>query len=421
MLDIKFIREHTDEVINAAKKKRKDIDIDKIIKLDDERKELQKKLDDIRAQKNTASKEIPSLSGKEREDVIKKMKEIGDQEEELNSRARENEEMLSKLLLSVPNIVASHIPDGVDSNDNVEVLKWGDVRKFDFEPKDHVSIMQDLDMLDVDRGVKVAGARGYFLKGDGMLLEQALLRFALDHIVKKGFVPLSTPYIVNPDCFKGTGYFPGGEDDAFYCEKDDKYLIATSEIPIMAYHKDEIIDKDKLPLLYAGYSTCFRREAGSYGKDIKGLYRIHQFNKVEQVVIMPADLDESVRMYNFIFENALEIVRELEIPHRVLQLCGGDMSLGKYDTKDIECWMYSRGGYGETHSVSNMLDFQCRRMNIRYRNDDGSIVMCYSLNNTALATPRFLISLIEHYQNEDGSITIPKALVPYMGKKKITK
>jgi seryl-tRNA synthetase len=231
---------------------------------------------------------------------------------------------------------------------------------------------------------------------------------------------MSVPYLVEPACLQGTGYFPGGEEDAYHCSADDKWLIGTAEIPLTAYHKDEILDISELPKKYVGLSPCFRREAGTYGKDTRGLYRVHQFHKVEQVLILPADEAMTIDRHYQILANAEEVLADLQIPYRLLQLCTGDMSLGKYISHDIECWMPSRDSYGETHSASSFLDFQARRLNLRYRDTDGTIKTCYTMNNTVLACPRFLITLIENYQNADGSITIPDVLRPYtMGREKI--
>ena len=230
---------------------------------------------------------------------------------------------------------------------------------------------------------------------------------------------MNVPNIVNPECLIGTGYFPGGEEDAYRMERDNQWLIGTSEIPVTAYHMDEVLNEDELPKKYCGYSACYRREAGTYGKDTAGLYRVHQFMKVEQVVILPEDLAMSDEYHRQILQNAMEILDDIKVPYRVLQLCTGDMAIGKYNSQDLECWMPSRNAYGETHSVTSFLDFQARRLNLRYRDKEGKIKYCYTMNNTAIATPRFLIAVIENYQQADGSIKVPEVLVPYMGKEVI--
>jgi serine--tRNA ligase len=279
--------------------------------------------------------------------------------------------------------------------------------------------MKKHDMIDIERGVKLGGARSYFLKGDGMLLEQAVLQYTLKKIVERGFTPMQVPNIVNPECLQGTGYFPGGEEDAYRMERDDQRLIGTSEIPVTAYHMNEILNEDDLPKKYCGYSACYRREAGTYGKDTAGLYRVHQFQKVEQVVILPADEKMSEQYYRQILQNSMDILADLELPHRLLQLCSGDLAIGKYNSHDLECRMPSRNAYGETHSVTAFLDFQARRLNLKYRDKDGKIQYCYTMNNTAIATPRVLIAIIENNQTADGKIRIPKVLQAYMGKEVI--
>lgn len=409
MLDIKFIRENLDRVKDAVIKKRKTVDIDYIITLDDKRKSLQFQIDEAKsAQKKAGESRDIELAKSLKDQISALSKDYDDVMIEYNA-----------LMLQVPQVIHESMPVGKDDSENVEVKKVWDAPHFDFEPRDHVQLMQMHDMLDIERGVKLSGARSYFLKNDGALLEQAVLQYAYQSMVKKGFTPMTVPYMVDPACLMGTGYFPGGEEDAYRLERDDKWMIATAEIPLTAYHKDEILTASELPKTYVGMSPCFRREAGSYGKDTYWLYRIHQFHKVEQVVILPADEAMTVERHYRILDNAEQVLRDLGLPYRLLQLCTGDMSLGKYISHDIECWMPSRKAYGETHSASSFLDFQARRLNLRYRDEDGTIKTCYTMNNTVIATPRFLIALIENNQNADGSINIPAVLQPYMGKAKI--
>lgn len=344
-------------------------------------------------------------------------KELKNQIQSLEAQHDDVTKRLQTQLLKMPN-TALHpeVPAGKDDSENVVVKVVGEKPNFDFEPLDHMTLMKKHDMVDVERGVKLAGARSYFLKGDGMLLEQAVLQYVLKRLVERGFTPMQVPNIVNPECLIGTGYFPGGEEDAYWMERDDQWLIGTSEIPVTAYHMNEILDERDLPKKYSGFSTCYRREAGTYGKDTAGLYRVHQFQKVEQVVILPADEKMSEQYYNILLENAMSVLDDLEIPYRKLQLCTGDLAIGKYNSADLECWMPSRNNYGETHSVTAFLDFQARRLNLRYRDSEGNLKYCYTLNNTAIATPRFLIALIENHQTKEGKIRIPKVLQPYMGK-----
>lgn len=313
------------------------------------------------------------------------------------------------------------VPIGKDESENVVVKTFGEVPTFDFEHKDHMTLMKMHDMVDVERGVKLGGARSYFLKGDGMMLEQAVLQYTLRKLVDKGFTPMQVPNIVNTECLVGTGYFPGGEEDAYWMERDDQRLIGTSEIPVTAYHSGEILTEDELPKKYCGYSTCYRREAGTYGKDTAGLYRVHQFMKVEQVVILPENEKMSNEYHTQILQNSMDVLDDLKVPYRLLQLCSGDLAIGKYNSHDLECWMPSRNAYGETHSVTSFLDFQARRLNLRYRDNEGKIKYCYTMNNTAIATPRALIAIIENNQQADGTIKIPEVLVPFMGKKFIGK
>ena len=321
------------------------------------------------------------------------------------------------MLLKMPNTsLDPKIPVGKDDSENVVAQVFWEIPQFWFEPQSHIDLMKKLDLVDFERGVKIGGARSYFLKWDGMLLEQAVLQYTLKKLVERGFTPLQVPNIVNPECLMGTGYFPGGEEDAYWMERDNQWLIGTSEIPVTAYHMGEVLEENELPKKYCGYSACYRREAGSYGRDTAGLYRVHQFMKVEQVVILPADLKMTEQYYQQILQNAMDVLSDCEVPYRLLQLCTGDLAIGKYMSHDLECWMPSRNSYGETHSVSAFLDFQARRLNLRYRDQEGRLQYCYTMNNTAIATPRFLIALIENHQTADGRIRIPKVLQPYMGK-----
>lgn len=412
MIDINQLRTNIDAYKKAAKAKNKTIDFDAILTLDDTRKSSQQEIDELKHQQKQAGKEW-------RIDDAKALKV---QIQALTESYQTTKETLDKVLLTVPNIIHPEVPHGASEEDNIEMRTRGEKPTFDFDTVDHVTLMQKHDMIDIERGVKLGWARSYILKNDGALLERAVLNFAFDTLIKKWFTPLMVPNIVKTECMVGTGYFPGGEEDAYHLERDDKRLIATSEIPMTAYHSEEILSIDELPKTYVAMSACYRREAWTYGKDTHGLYRVHQFNKVEQVVIIPADTANSDKRHQQILQNALDVVKELNIPHRLLQLCSGDLAIGKYNSHDIECWMPSRNSYGETHSATSFLDFQARRLNLRYRDEDGKIQHCYTLNNTVLATPRFLIALIENNQQADGTIAIPEVLQPYMyGKKYIGK
>lgn len=420
MLDIKFIRENVELIRKTCVQKHINPElVDLLIEHDKKRREKIQNLEALRNKRNEWAKKIAQLKDpKHREELIGEMASLKKNEKKLNEAFLELENLYHKTMLLMPMPVRSDTPEGKDETGNVEVYTKGEIPKFDFKPKDHMTLMQMLGMVDIERAVKIGGARSYFLKGDAALLEQAILQYTFKKLVEKGFTPITVPYMVGPECLEGTGYFPGGEEDAYHMERDDKWLIGTGEIPLTSYHKDEILEENELPKTYVTMSACFRREAGSYGKDTQGLYRMHQFNKVEQVVILPADVKLSDEWHEKILKNAQEVLDDMEVPYRLLQLCTGDLGLGKYTSHDLECWMPSRGGYGETHSATSFKDFQARRLNLRYKDKSGKTHFCYTLNNTAIATPRFLISLIECNQNADGSIDIPKALQPYMGGRK---
>ena len=347
--------------------------------------------------------------------MAQEMKRISARRKELNAELSEIESELAELELLIPNVPDPDVPEGETDADNIEVRRWGEPPKFDFEPRDHLTLGEELDLIDMTRAAKLSGSRMYLLKNEGALLELAVLQFTLNLLAKKGFVPMLVPTLVRREALVGTAYFPGGEDQAYKCEQDVLYLIGTSEVPVTAYHSDEILSHEDLPKLYSGYSTCYRREAGAAGRDTKGLYRIHQFSKVEQVIICKSDVAESKRFHEFILNNAEEVVQALELPYRVVNVCGGDLGVPQIQKFDIETWMPSRDSYGETHSASRFYDYQARRLNLRYRDDDGKIHYCHTLNNTAIASPRVLIAILENYQLPDGRVRIPEVLREYMG------
>lgn len=431
MIDLQDLRQRPAAYKDAAKKKRVKVDIDAFLKLDEERRELIKAVEEMRAKKNAVSKEVPKMEGDERKKVIAEMKELDTKLKENDQRLTTIEEQWNYQQLFLPVIPLPQVPVGKDESENREASKWGELPTFDFEPKDHVALGEDLDILDIPRGAKVAGARSYYLKGDGARLEMAVLQFALDHLRKKGWIQFTPPYLAIYDCFMGTGFFPGGDQANIYAvgeqlEKnapvtaDNQYLIGTSEVTVASYHMGETLAEEELPKRYAGFSPCFRREAGTYGKDTKGLYRIHQFQKIEQVVLCRADVDEGLKLFEEIRKNAEEVLQALKLPYRVLDICTGDLGKGKLIQNDIETWMPSRKSYGETHSCSYLADFQARRLNIKYEAKDGKKKFVHTLNNTCIASPRILIPILEIYQNADGSITIPEVLRPYMaGQEKI--
>lgn len=417
MLDPKFIIENPDMVREAATKKRIKYDVDHFIQLDKQRRALQQELDSLRADKNRISETIQKLQGEEKQAAIAESKAKGEEEKRVTETLKPIETEWKRMLLLAPGQVSPKTPVGKDDTENVEIYKVGELPTFDFPMKDHVELGTSLDILDIERGVKVAGSRNYYLKGDGALLELAILQFTLHKLAAKGFTAFLPPLLVNEDAMIGTSYFPGGEEQAYAIEKDEKYLIGTSEVPVTSYHAGEILNEDELPKLFAGYSYCFRREAGTYGKDTHGLYRIHQFQKVEQVVICKNDMAESQKMHEMLLANAEEVLQDLKLPYRVVAVCSGDMGQGQFYKNDIETWMPSRNSYGETHSCSTFLDFQSRRLNLRYKDKEGKIHFAHTLNNTCVASPRILIPVLETYQNADGSVTIPEVLRPWMGGK----
>lgn len=432
MLDPKIIIQNPDLVKEAARKKHVKFDVDHFIEVDDKRRALLTELEGIRAKKNAASERIQKLEGDEKKRAIDDMRAVGSEEKQLDEDLRRLEEEWKGLLLRSPGLISPQTPEGKDDSENVELYTWGELPKWDFEIKDHITLGEELDIIDVERGVKIGGSRSYFLKNEGALLELAIMRYTVDKLMAKGFTLFLPPLMVNREAMVGTSYFPGGEEQAYalgvqrpemeHIESDEKYLIGTSEVSVASYHSDEILAEKDLPKLYAGYSYCFRREAGTYGKDTRGLYRIHQFQKVEQVVLSKDDPEEDKRLHEFLLKNAEEVLQDLKLPYRVVAVCSGDMGIGQYYKNDIETWMPSRNSYGETHSCSTFLDYQSRRLNIRYKDADGKMHFVHTLNNTCVASPRILIPVLEMYQNADGSVMVPEVLRPYMsGRIKIEK
>lgn len=416
MLDIHFIRENADLIKAGAEKKHMTVDIDRLIALDDERKAIRQEFDLKRAEQNRMNNTIALAKGEERAKHVEGMRFLKEGMNELEDKLKVVMEEWQRLMLSVPNIPDMSVPEGESDAENVEVKTWGNPTPFSFTPKDHVELMTKLDMADFERGTKVAGFRGYFLKGDGALLSYALWQFLTDHFVKKGgFTPMIVPSLVKREGFMGTGYLPQSEED-LYKTQDGEYLSGTAEVGTMAYYMDEVIDANKFPIKFFSFSPCFRREAGSHGKDTKGLVRVHEFYKFEQVVLTEASHEMSVKYHEELTANSEEAIQLLQIPYHIVVNCGGDLGLGQVKKYDIECWMPSEKKYRETHSSSYFHDFQTRRLNIRYRDKEGNLKFAHSLNNTALATPRFLAVLVENYQQSDGSIVVPKVLVPYIGK-----
>ena len=435
MLDIKYIRENADVIKQAAVDKRITCDVDRLVEVDQKRRELQQQLDAVRTQVKEDGQLVGLLrnpkspayqkaieSGKTEADIQAEAARVQAELSELKPKLKALEEQegptleeFEQLMLLIPQPADPDAPVGKDDTENVEIRRVGEPRKFDFEPKDHVALANNLGILDIERGVKLAGSRNYILRGDGALLHQAVLRLAQDMMVARGFTPLSVPVLVNESVMYGTGYFPTGRDQAYLCERDGMSLVGTAEVPLTAYHSDEILTEADLPIKLCAMSMCFRREAGAAGKDTYGLYRIHLFEKVEQVIICRNDVELSKRFHQEILQNAEDVVQALGMPYRVVNVCTGDLGMGQAQKYDIETWMPSRESYSETHSASRFYDFQARRLKLRYRDGAKKVHFCHTLNNTVIASPRVLIPLLELYQNADGTVTIPEALRPYMG------
>ncbi|MBT4251661.1 serine--tRNA ligase [bacterium] len=428
MLSIKYIREHLKEIDEAAKNKNIKIDLKRLLEIDQKRRELMTKSDSFRAERNDLAKaakgERPS------EDQIEKGRklkiDIAKLEEELRSIEIEYEE----LMVQVPTVTASDVPVGKDESENVEIEKDGEPTKFNFEPKDHIELGKSLDIIDFERGVKVSGYRGYYMKNEGAGLQMALMMYALEKLTQKGFMPMIPPTLVKEEVLFGSGYFAGKkfdeEKDEIYkienkdieadgiSNKESKFLIGTAEPSLLAYHSNEILDVSELPKKICGFSPCYRSEIGSYGKDTKGLYRVHEFMKVEQVCLCEANVEKAEKLHREMLEISKGLHRDMGLPFRVLEICTGDMSAGKYRMFDMEVWMPSRNGYGETGSASNFLDWQSRRLDVKYKDAEGNRKNVFMLNNTAIPSPRFIIAILENFQQEDGSVLIPKVLQKYM-------
>jgi seryl-tRNA synthetase len=417
MLDIKFIRENSDLIKLAATKKHLSFNVDELVVTDIKRLEILKVTEELRAEQNRASEAIMNVTSEERQGLIDSMRRVKD---DLKKKEEELEEVIKSwrtLMLAVPNIPDMSVPEGGSDADNVEVRTWGGVPTFSYKPLDHIEIMEGQDMVDFERGTKTSGFRGYFLKNDGAMLEMAVWQYVMQRWQGKGFTPMLVPSLVKRETLLGSGYLPQGEDDLYKDGND--YLAGTGEVATMFYHSDEVLDHTELPKKYIVWSPCFRKEAGSHGKDVKGLVRVHEFYKCEQVVICEASHETSVTYHEEIARNAEEMMEELGIPYHTVVNCGGDLGLGQVKKYDIEAWMPSQEKYRETHSASYFHDFQTRRLNIRYKDIDGKLRYTHSLNNTAAATPRLITAIIENYQQADGTIKVPEALVPFMAGKTV--
>ena len=428
MLDIKYIRENAEAVQEAANNKNIKLDIAKLLDVDKKRRETVQGVEDLRAKKNELAKQ--AKGGRPSPEQIEEGKKVKEETAELENELKEVEKEYFELMVKVPTIPSKDTPIGKSEAENVEVEKWGTPRVFDFKFKDHIELGRDLDLLDLERGAKVAGYRGYYVRNEAVMLQMGLMMYALDKLVTKGFSPMIPPTLTKSFPLFGSGYFSGREyspenDEIYKVEnneinadgtkaKEDKFLVGTAEPSLLAYYSDEIINDKDLPMKLCGYSQCYRSEIGSYGKDTKGIYRVHEFMKVEQVCITRANIEEANKLHLEMVEIAKEMHQELNLPYRILSICTGDMSAGKFKMFDIEAWIPSRDGYGETGSASNFLDWQSRRLNVRYKDKDGDNKFVYMLNNTAMPSPRMMIAILENYQNEDGTITVPDVLQKYI-------
>lgn len=419
MLDIKFIRENKDLITEGAKKKHIKFDPTELIQLDDQRKELLTVIEKMRADQNAVSFRLPQLTdAAAKTELISQMKVLKETLQKEEEKLKGVMMKWQEFMLQVPNLPDISVPEGATDADNKEVKVWGEIPKFDFTPKDHVELMEKLDLADFEAGSRVSGFRGYFLKNEGAELEFAVWQLTMDLFREKksDYKIMFVPSLVKRDTLLGTGYLPQGEDD-MYKTQDTDYLAGTAEVATMSYFADKIIDSKDLPKKVLAFSPAFRREAGSYSKDVKGLYRVHEFMKFEQVVICEANHETSVKYHEELLANAEDLLQALNLPYHVVVSCGGDLGLGQVKKYDIETWMPSKNKYGETHSCSYFHDFQARRLNIKYRDADGKLKFVHSLNNTAVATPRILIQIIENGQQADGSIRIPEVLRKYMAGK----
>lgn len=428
MLDIKYIRENAEKIKQAIKNKNINLDINKLFEIDDKRKKIQTEIDKLRTERNKIAQQ--AKSGKPTEEQIKAGKKIKQEISKTEELYKKVEQQYLELMVKAPVIPSSDTPIGKNENDNIEIYKHGKPTKFDFKPKNYIELAKNLDLIDFERGSKVAGYRGYYIKNKAVMLQMGLMMYALEKLIKKGFTPMIPPTLVREFTLFGSGYFAGHtynpETDEIYkiannekladgtIKKENKFLVGTAEPSLLAYYANEILEEKNLPLKICGFSQCYRSEIGSYGKDTKGIYRVHEFMKVEQVCICKADIEESDKLQQEMIEISKELHEDLGLPYRQLQICTGDMSPGKYKMFDIEVWIPSRNGYGETGSASNFLDWQARRLNVKYKDKHGNKKFVYMLNNTGLVSPRVLIAILENYQQKDGSIIVPEVLRKYM-------
>lgn len=421
MLDIAYIRENSEQIKLGVKNKNLNPDIvDRVVQSDSRRRDLIGKIEEIRSERNKLNEKLKSARTPE---LMRRSGELKNVLQDLEPELRRVEEEFNLLMLQVPGIPLDEVPVGKDGSGNKVIRTWGDIPKFNFTPKSHIELGISLDIIDIERGSKIAGFRGYFLKNEAVLLQFALMQYTLQKFVSKGYTPVTPPVILKRRPFINTGHFPWGEKETYRFQtredEDELFLAGTAEVPLVSMYQDEVLNEKDLPIRMIGYSPCFRKEAGSYGKDTKGVFRVHEFVKTEQVVICKADLNESIKMHEEMMALTEEIARDLKLPYKVLNMCTGDMGEPQAKKYDLEAWMPGRNDFGELASDSIMLDFQSRRANIRYKDAKNEMKFVHMLNNTASNSPRWLIAILENYQQEDGSVKIPEVLVPLMGKTEI--
>lgn len=429
MLDIKFIRENLENIKEVAKNKNIILDIDFLLEIDQKRLENIQLIEQLKAEKNKLNELLPRADAEEKKQLLEQAKNVKEKLSQIEPEYFQIKKSFDELMVKVPNIVSADTPIGKSDEENVEIERNGKIPEFSFAVKDHIQIGKDLDILDLEKGAKVAGYRGYYVKNEGVSLIMALMMYATNKMIEKGYMPMIPPTLVKGNALFGTGYFKGMEYDGQVDEvyqiatgdasaedagKEKKFLVGTAEPSLLAYYGDEVLNIEQLPIKVCGYSQCYRSEIGSYGKDTKGLYRVHEFQKVEQVVLMEADIDQSIKMHDEMLNISKEIHNELGLPYRVLKICSGDMSAGKFRAFDIEAWMPSRNGFGETGSASNFTDWQARRLNVKYVDANGEKKHVFMLNNTVLPSVRPFISILENFQQADGSVIIPEVLRKYM-------
>ncbi|MBU4299564.1 serine--tRNA ligase, partial [Patescibacteria group bacterium] len=418
--DIKFIRNNPNLVKEGCQKKQVEVDIDQLLEIDRKKRETLQALEDMRAQKNKASLEIAKTKEeKEKKKIILQMRELDRNSDRLTNNLKNFETEFKKLMLQIPNLPLEDVPTGKDERDNVVLREVGEKPKFDFKPKDYMEIAKNHDLIDIERAAKTSGSRFGFLKREAAFLEFALINFVFENLNKKGFIPVIPPVMLKPEMAKGTGYFETTAlDEAYYLAKDSLFLIGTSEQSLVAMHANEVLKESDLPRRYMGFSTCFRREAGAYGKDTKGILRVHQFDKIEMFSLTKPE--ESKKELQFFLEMEETLMQALKIPYRVLQICTGDLGFPAAAKYDIEAWLPSENRYRETHSTSNCTDYQSRRLDIRYKSHKtNKLSLVHTVNGTAFAIGRILIMLIENYQQKDGTIAVPDVLQKYLNFKTI--